>query len=165
MSKIQAKPVWVSDVKPVSVNGRVHCWNVSVRFNGDLALWHDENLLPRNIEEFKQHMKWTNKDVEKMEDDDVLGHKSIERLFFEFKQENAFLYRTEIPFILDFDVNIPQRGNISTVKWDEKSKVGDNKYANTLVGYVFLKGWFDFGRKRAERFRKKMLSQIAERNR
>lgn len=163
MSKIQPKPIWVSDIEPVFVKGRVRLWTLDVRFDGDLASWHNENPLPRNIEQFKKYMNWTDADIEKMEDDDVNGgHKSIEREFFEFKRENAFFYKTDIPYILRQDIDIPQNQDIITVKWDEKSKVGDNKYANTLVGYVFLNGLFRLGHWRAQNFRNKMLVQIAK---
>jgi hypothetical protein len=100
MKKKPVNPIWVSDIIPVSVNGRLLSWNVNVRFDGDLALWHNENPLPRNIEEFKKFMKWTDADIKKIEDEEVFGHKSIERVFFEFKQEAAFLYETEMPYFL-----------------------------------------------------------------
>lgn len=163
MKKTPVKPIWVSDIKPVSVDGRVRCWNIDVRFDGDLASWHNENPLPRNIEQFKKYMNWTDADIKKMEDDDVNGgHKSIEREFFEFKRENAFFYKTDIPYILRRDIDIPQNQNISTIVWDEKSKVGNNKYANTLVCYVFLNGWLRFGHWRAQNFRNRMLAQMAK---
>jgi len=166
MNKIEAKPIWVSDIKPVYANGHLLLWNVNVRFDGDLASWHNENPLPRNAEDFKRFMHWTDKDIAKMEDDHVLGgHKSIEGMFYEFKQENAFLYKTEIPYILDSGVCIPKYRNVSTVEWDEKSKVDGNKYANTLVGYAFLKGWFGSGLGHAQSFRNKILAQIGAKNR
>lgn len=165
MKKMPVNPIWVSDISPVSVNGRLLSWNVNVMFDGDLALWHNENPLPRNIEEFKKYMKWTDADIQKMEDDDAFGHKSIGRMFFEFKQEAAFLYKTERPYFLNPRLDIPKRDNISTVKWDRESCVGDVMYVNTLVGYAFPDGVFGLGHRRAKKFRDKILVQIAEKNR
>ena len=164
MKKIPVKPIWVSDIRAgYGFNGRIDWWNIDVRFEGDLASWHNEKPLPRTVQQFKQYMNWTDADIERMEDDDIQGgHKSIERKFFEFKKENAFFYKTDIPYILNQELDIPKRSNISTVEWDAQSKNGDNKYANTLVGYIFLKDLFGFGYGRAKKFRNKMLAQINE---
>lgn len=166
MKKTPVKPIWVSDVKPVyDVKGRVFCWNIRVMFDGDLALWHNEKPLPRNVQDFKKYMNLTDADVERIEDedDDVHGgHRSIESLFYEFKKDCSISYISEIPYVLNSELDIPQRNNISTVDWDKKSVKGDNKYANTLVGYVFFKGWFGLGYKRAQNFKNKMQAQIDE---
>lgn len=167
MKKTPVNPIWVSKIKPVSyVNGRVHRWSIGVRFDGDLALWHNKNPLPCNVQQFKEYMKWTDADIENMEDDDVRGgHKSIERMFFEFKKEMALFYSNDIPYTLNPRLDIPQRNNISVVKWDHDSKQGDNEYSNTLVEYVFTNGWFRNGRQRAQNFRNKMLVQMDAKNR
>ena len=163
MKKTAVKPIWVSDIKPVYVNGRVLCWNIRVRFDGDLASWHNEKPLPRNVQEFKQYMNWTDADIERIEDDEVHGgHRSIESKFFEFKKDLSVVYANEVLYVLNSELDIPQRNNISTVDWDKKSVKGDNKYANTLVGYVFFKGWFGFGRKYVQNFKNKMQAQIDE---
>ena len=166
MKKISVKPISVSDIKPVSFNGHIDGWNVCVRFDGDLALWHNENPLPRNAYQFRKYMNWTDADIEKMEDDEVNGgHKSIERMFFEFQKEMSCLYENEKLYILDPRLDIPQRKNISTVSWDAGSVKGDNKYANTLVNYVFDRGRFGFGLRRAGNLLEKILAQMAEKNR
>ena len=106
-------------------------------------------------------MGWTDKDIEEMEDDPVNGgHQSIGAMFREFKKDMAFEYKTEVHYVLRQDIDIPARGNVSTVKWDEKSVEGDNKYANTQIGYVFLKGWFGYGLWCAKRFRERMLAEM-----
>ncbi len=162
MKKEKLIPIAVSEINSFADHeGRVLGYHLDVRFGGDLAFYHNENPLPHTIEEFKRYMKLTNTDIEGMEDDpDNGGHESIGAMFRKFKETMAFGYKTEVPYVLRQDIDIPARGNVSTVKWDEKSMEGDNKYANTLVGYVFLKGWFGYGLWCAKRFRNKMLEKI-----
>lgn len=162
MKKIKPMPIEVSEINPFyDHKEQVLGYHLDVRFQGDLASWHNEKPLPRSLEEFKQYMNWTNADIEQMEDDPVNGgHESIGTKFRKFKQENAGRYKTEVPYILNLEMDIPNRGHISTVTWDEKSKVGDNPYANTLVGYVFLKWWFGYDLWCAKRFRERMLAEM-----
>ena len=152
MKKAHVKPIEVSEVKPNYVKGRISSWRVSVRYAGDLALWHDDPL-PRNLSEYRQFLQKNGLTV----DEDSIG-----RDFFEFTKNMGLAYDFNVTYVLNPALKIPKRNNLSTVKWDEKSKKVDDKYSNTLVGYVFLRGLFGRGANRAERFRQKMLSEINE---
>ena len=158
MKKTQLKPIAVSQVNPVYINNRIKYWHVDVRYAGDLALWHNEERLPYSLEEFKkylEHRGWSEADME---------CSNLGKEFFKFKQENAVLYANDCPYVLNPKLSIPGYNKISTVKWDEKSKDGDNKYSNTLVGYMFRDGLFGRGAERAWCFRIKILARINENN-
>ena len=139
MKKTQVKPIEVSEIKPNYVRGRISSWYFDVRYAGDLALWHDDPL-PRNLSEYRQFLQ---------KNDLTIDEDNIGRDFFEFRKNMGVAYDVHVTYL-------------STVKWDEKSKNGDDKYSNTVVGYVFLRGLFGRGVNRAERFRQKLLSEINE---
>ena len=155
MKKTQVKPIEVSEIKPNYARGRISSWYFDVRYAGDLALWHDDPL-PRNLSEYRQFLQ---------KNDLTIDEDNIERDFFEFRKNMGVAYDFNVTYVLNPAFKIPKRNNLSTVKWDEKSKNGDDKYSNTVVGYVFLRGLFGRGVNRAERFRQKLLSEINENSR
>ena len=162
MKKTPVKPIAVSQVNPVYIDDRIKYWHVDVRFAGDLAMWHNEDQLPKTVQEYKQYLLehgFTEQDIENMEGQDG-EHVSLGKRFYKFKQDLDAAYDIEKSFVLNPRLDIPKSGKISTVRWDEKSKEGDNKYANTLVGYMFRDGLFGRGAERAWQFRIKMMAEI-----